>query len=397
MAEVQRGAALGRARSWAIVDLGALTENLTRVRDVTGVPVICVVKADAYGHGAVPVAEALSRVGAEMLAVACVNEAAEITGAGIQTPILLLGEASSEEISEGIHMGLQFSVYTPDFLRELASEAEVLRRRAPIHIKVDTGMHRLGTDPKTALGLLERALGMEGVEVAGLWTHMAVADDPSDEFTETQIARFREFLQRAGAILGNRPIRGRLLVHAANSAAAIAFPQARFDAVRVGICLYGIKPSPNFPLPEGLRLRPVLTWKSRVSLVREVCRGARPSYGRTRAVEGTRLAVVPVGYADGYMRALSNEADVLIRGRRHRIAGSVTMDHVIVECAPGGRREDDVRPGDEVVLIGSQGTGEISAEELASKAGTIAYEVLTRIGPRVRRVFVSHRNSGNRL
>jgi alanine racemase len=372
-----------RARSIAIVDLGALRHNFSTLQDFAGVPVICVVKADAYGHGAIAVARSLKGAGARMLAVVCMEEAAELRSGGIGGRLLLLSEPTSEEIVEGIELDVEFSAYTPEFLRDLASKARHSGRRVSVHIKVDTGMHRLGANPDQALELVKYALDEPGLDIGGLWTHMAVADDPSDEYTRVQIARFQEFLLRVRSTMGNRFDSDGLVVHAANSAAAIAFPEARFDAVRAGIWLYGVKPSPDFPVAKALNPRPALTWKSRVSLVREIAPGARPSYGRTRAVRGTKLAVVPVGYADGYLRTLSNKADVLIRGRRHRIAGTVTMDHIVVECST-----DDVLPGDEVVLIGSQGTSEISAEELALKADTIAYEVLCRIGRRVKRVYV---------
>ncbi len=375
-------------RSLAVVDLGAIEDNYRQLRKFSTVPVICVVKADAYGHGAVEVARLLSAAGAEMLAVACVEEAAEIRDAGVETPILLLAETDPKEIPDALALDLHFSVYTPDYLEELARGARSSKSSVRIHIKVDTGMHRLGANPESALELLKRALDLDSLEVAGLWTHMAVADDPPDDFTNLQIERFRRFLEQASTVLEKRPGIAGPLVHAANSAAALAFPAARFDAVRSGICLYGVKPALEFPMPQNVHLSPALTWKSKVSLVRSVEPGARPSYGRTRSVRGSQLAVVPVGYADGYLRSLSNEADVLIRGRRHRIAGNVTMDHIIVECSPAHSSDEEVRPGDEVVLIGSQGSEEITAEELATRAGTIAYEVLTRIGRRVKRVYV---------
>lgn len=381
------------ARSWALVDLAALTHNFRALEGLVAVPVIAVVKAAAYGHGAVAVAQALSEAGAQMLAVVCVEEALELRGSGIDTPVLVLsesparGEALEDELHEAIRAGVHFGAYTSDFIEVLASAAERVGLRAAVHIKVDTGMHRLGAAPQEALSLLEKAAARHSLEVRGVWTHMAVADDPTDDFNRVQLERFAEFLRSARELVRTARQSRPVVVHAANSAAAIAFPESRFDAVRAGICLYGELPSSDFPLPKGLGLRPVLRWESTVAMVKEVAPGSRPSYGRTRAVQGTRLAVIPVGYADGYMRALSNVADVLIRGRRHRIAGAVTMDHIIVECTLEGGPEGEVRPGDRVVLIGRQGPEQITATELAQKAGTIPYEILTRIGNRVRRVY----------
>ena len=376
-----------------MVDLDAVTHNFRELERLVGVPVIGVIKADAYGHGAIQVAEALIRAGASMLAVVCIEEALELRLAGIDVPLLVLsepaarGKALEEEIAEGLGADVHFGVYSSAFLEALISVSERLSRLASVHIKVDTGMHRLGANPSEALGLLRAASDSPWIEVRGLWTHMAVADDPTDDFTHEQLRRFRQFLQEARVALGRGQSWSSVKVHAANSAAAVAFPESRFDAVRAGICLYGERPSPGFPFPDELRLRPVLRWESTVALIKEVPRGSRPSYGRTRAVEGTGLAVIPVGYADGYMRALSNKADILIRGKRHRIAGTVTMDHVIVECAGGSDSRSQVRPGDVAVLIGRQGEEEITVTELAQKAGTIPYEVFTRIGNRVRRLY----------
>ncbi len=378
-----------QAKSWAVVDLGALRHNYEQIRRFVGVPVICVVKADAYGHGSVPVSQALVDAGAEMLAVACLEEAATLRTSGIGASLLLLSEADESEVDEGLELDLHFAVYSKSFLDLLAERARQAGRVAPIHLKVDTGMHRLGAGPKEALDLLEQAVALEGIALAGIWTHMAVADDPSDPFTRTQLAEFTTFLQEAEAMLEGRGAEERPLVHAANSAAALAFPEARFDAVRAGITLYGVRPSATFPMPEEVDLRPVLSWHSRVCLVKDVPPGARPSYGRTRAVESPRIAVVPVGYADGYLRSLSNRAEVLIGGLRHPVVGNVTMDYIVVECREEGLSNGrGVERGDEVVLCGPQGGEEVSAEELAERAGTIAYEILTRIGPRVRRVYV---------
>lgn len=374
-------------RAWAEIDLGRLRSNVSRLRDFTGVPIVAVVKADAYGHGAVACAKAALEAGCPMLAVASVEEAVVMREAGIDAPILVLGVCDEAEVDEAIAANLEVAVHGEWSLRMVTSalrRADVasLGRVLRVHLKIDTGMHRLGCAPEAAPQLAAEIWATDGVELAGLWTHLAVADEPIDPFTDAQIAAFEAAVRSIETSLGGFSGGRRPLLHAANSAGAIAHPRSRYDFVRSGIAVYGVRPAPNFPLPDDLVLEPVLAWKSRVVHVRDVEPGARPSYGRTRRVSTGKLAVVPVGYADGFLRTLSNRADVLIRGRRHRIAGTVTMDHLVVECSC------PVDVGDEVVLVGEQADERVTAEELARLAGTIAYEILVRIGPRVRRVPV---------
>jgi alanine racemase len=242
-----------------------------------------------------------------------------------------------------------------------------------VHVKVDTGMHRMGVwPPEAAPAFVDRVVA-SGLHLEGLWTHLASAD--TDEVTTTrQLSSFEATVERVRAA-GHRPD----VVHAANTAGAIGFPQARLDLVRIGIGLYGIEPAPG--VGDGLGLRPALSWRSAVSLVRRLPAGRRISYGHRYGLEHDAwVATVPVGYADGYPRILSSSADVLIGGRRCRVAGSVTMDQVIVDCG-----DVEPSPGDEVVLLGSQGSDSVTAWELAGLADTIAYEVVARIGARVPR------------
>jgi alanine racemase len=262
-------------------------------------------------------------------------------------------------------------VYTERALREVAQAAPGTR----IHVKIDTGMHRVGAAPEDALRLAASA-GDAGLEVEGVWTHFARSEELDDPTTDRQLALFHGFLDE----LGRRGIRPRLR-HAANSGATIGRPDAHLDLVRAGIAVYGIAPGPQ--VGGMIALRPAMQVRSRVSFVRRVAGGEGISYGHRYHPPGeTTIATVPIGYADGYRRALSGKGRVLIRGRRMPLAGTVTMDQVMVDCG-----DEPVEPGDEVVLIGTQGDEEIRAEEVASWAGTIGYEIVTGIGPRVPRIY----------
>jgi alanine racemase len=332
-----------------------------------------VVKADGYGHGDVPVAEAALRGGAARLAVALVEEGARLREAGITAPILLLSEPAAEGAAEAVAWELTPTVYHREFL-------EAVRDAAPdgyrVHVKVDTGMHRVGAAPDAAAELAA-AVGELGLHLEGLWTHFAVAEEDAG-FTAAQVALFRE----VAAALEERGIRPDLL-HAANTAGGLGYPDARFDLVRAGIGVYGLRPAPGYA-PE-VDLRPAMRVVSHVSHVRRLPSGARPSYGRRRplAAEAT-VATVPIGYEDGVPRRLmTSGGDVLIRGRRYPLAGMVTMDQIVVDVG-----DDPVSVADEVVLLGSQGDAEISADEWALRLETINYEVVCGFGPRIPRRYL---------
>jgi len=360
--------------AWAEVDLGAVQGNAAALAALVAPARLCaVVKADGYGHGAAPVARAALAGGASLLAVALVEEGAALRDAGIAAPVLLLSEPPPAALAEAAALDLTPTLYTP--------EAVAAAGRAGVpaaHMKVDTGMHRVGAAPADAPALA-RMLAEAGVDLAGVWTHLAAADDPAQaSATAAQLAAFEEVRARLAAD-GRAPA----LVHAANSAAALAWPPARLDLVRCGITLYGHPPSAAVATPPGLR--PALTLRARVTLVRTFASAERVSYGRRYEVAaGSQLATVPLGYADGVPRRLPEVGgQVLVRGRRCPIAGTVTMDQLMVDCGPAG----DVAPGDEVVLLGRQGAAEVTAEEWAARLGTIAYEVLCAIGPRVPRRY----------
>lgn len=401
------GAPPGERPVWAEVDLAAVRHNVTLLRRLAAPAGLCaVVKADGYGHGAVAVAGAALEAGAACLAVALVEEGAELRRAGIAAPVLLLSEPPLEAMAEAVAHHLTPTVYTRAGVRALAEAAADARTVVDAHVKVDTGMHRVGADPQDAAEIVGAVVGADHLRFAGLWTHLAVADGTADEdrtFTAAQLARFaqvRRVLSDAGL---EAPLH-----HAANSAAAICYPDSRLDLVRCGISVYGLLPAPELGSvldaalsasgpggpdgddPEGGRrragLRPALSLRARVSMVRALDTGERPSYGRRYPLpEPSVVATVPLGYADGMPRRYFEAGGVvLIGGRRRPLAGTVTMDQIVVDCGP----DPDVAAGDEVVLIGTQGEQSISAWDWAGTLGTIGYEVTCAIGPRVPRVAV---------
>ncbi|MCS6845423.1 MAG: alanine racemase [Caldilineales bacterium] len=367
--------------TWLEIDLEAVAGNVRRAQEIVGpeVAICAVLKADGYGHGAVSVARTALNNGARMLAVACLAEAVVLRRAAVDAPILVLGYTPPWQARDTLRHDVAATVYDLDVARALSRAAADLNRPARVHVKVDTGMGRLGLLPDQVVPFVQALAGLPGVVVEGIFTHFSVADSLEPEHiahTRMQLAVFRALLDRLQA-LGLRPP----LVHAANSAAALTLPESRFDMVRLGIALYGLAPSPAVPLPEGFR--PVLSWKTQVAQVKDLPPGATVSYGNTyRTQRPTRLAVIPVGYADGFRRAPQHWGHVLVRGRPAPIIGRVTMDQTMIDVTdiPG------VRQGDEVVLIGRQGTAEITAEQVAERLGTIAYEVVAQILARVPRV-----------
>ena len=367
--------------AWADIDLGALDHNIRTIADaVDPAAVWAVVKANGYGHGAVDIAGQALASGAAGLCVALAAEGIELRRAGIDAPILVLSQQPDDVLTAMIDAALIATVYTDDHL-----DAIVATRpdRFEIHVKVDTGMHRVGADPSTAVALVRRATQLApAIGLCGVYTHLACADEPHASANVEQLERFRAVLDVLAAD-GNTPP----LVHAANSAGALGLPDARFDLVRAGIAIYGISPGPGVDeLAEGLR--PVLSLRGRVSHIQRVAAGEHVSYGwRHRLASATTIVTVPIGYADGVPRRLGTlpdrpGADVLIGGARCPIVGVVTMDQLMVDV---GQLESPVAVGDEVVLIGRQGDDAITAEEWARRLGTIGYEIVCGVGARVPR------------
>ncbi len=360
--------------SWVEVDLTRVRANVSALREVAGsAQTWTVVKADGYGHGDVPVAEAAVAAGAGGLCVALVEEGVRMREAGIEAPILVLSEAHPDDLAELVHWRLTPTVYTHAGLEALASAAG---GSTGVALKIDTGMHRVGAAPDLAVRLAVRA-GDLGLTISSVWTHFAVAEE-EDPFTSEQISRFQRTVEQ----MRRRGVDG-FQVHLANTAGALLHPDARGDAVRVGLGTYGLYPSEA--CRSVVALEPAMRVVSHVTHVTRHPAGTRPSYGRRRPLENeSTVATVPVGYADGVPRLLGvRNGEVLIRGRRHPLAGAVTMDQIVVDVG-----DADVARGDEVVLLGAQGETEISADEWADKTDTISYEVVSRIGPRLPRRYV---------
>jgi alanine racemase len=344
------------------------------------------VKANGYGHGALLAAKAALDGGADTLAVAIVDEGIELREGGVAAPILLLAEIPSDTIHDALSHSLTLTIGSLVGARAAVASAEQLGGLHRVHVKVDTGMHRMGVDPSAINEVVDVLLASSVIDLEGIYTHFSVADGSSGAdraFTRAQIERFEEVV----ATLAARGVTPRL-VHMANSAGALGYEEARCSMVRIGLALYGYLPEAwlSTALEEkGQRLLTALTLRARVVAVRRVEAGERPSYGRQRALErNATIATVPFGYADGYPRRLFDAgAQVLINGQRYSLAGNVTMDQLLIDCG-----DDDVRPGDDVVLLGRQGDAEITAEEWAREADTITWEILCGIGARVPRVLV---------
>jgi alanine racemase len=368
-------------RSYVLIEKDRIARNYRAVRRAVGagIDVIGVVKADAYGHGAVPVARAALQAGAAWLGVALVEEGVALRDAGIDAPVMVLSEPPPDAAATVVATGLTPVVYTQAGIEALAKAASGLDRRAPlpVHLKVDTGMHRVGCSAREARFLAEAILDHDELALGGVCTHFALADEPDDPYTAAQLERFDAVLRELDGS-GIRPG----LVHTANSAGTLAYPDARRDLVRCGIAVYGIAPAPRF---EGvLPLQPVMSFKAHVSHVKRLDAGERLSYGlRYRLERDGLVATVPVGYADGVPRNLGHTGGVvLVHGRRFPIAGTVTMDQLMVDLG-----DEPVEAGDEIVLLGRQGDEEITATEWAERTGTIAYEIVCGIGPRVPRGY----------
>ena len=337
---------------------------------------MAVVKANAYGHGDVEVSKAALSAGADCLGVALVEEAERLRGAGLSCPVYLLFEPPPEAAGSVLDNDIISAVYTPEFAGALSGEAEKRGATARVHLKVDTGMRRVGVHPGDVAEFARLLAGLPGLSVEGIYTHFAVATEPDDPFTEKQMDLFEAAVAEAELLLGRS-----LLKHAANSAGVLAFPRSHYDMVRVGIAMYGLPPSERFGDVAGLI--PALSLVGEISLVKKVGAGEGISYGLTYAPSAEAyIATIPIGYADGFSRILSGRAEVLIDGTRRPVVGTICMDLSMVELGV-----KPVPPGTRFVVIGNDGDDEITAEEIAGKLGTINYEVVCMISARVPRVY----------
>ena len=361
------------------IDLAAIRNNVRvmKAHVVGGAGLMAVVKADAYGHGAAPVARAALEAGADMLAVAIPEEGVELREAGIEAPILVLGGIEETAAEAVAAHGLTQVVFDEARVRALARAGEALGKPVSVHVKLDTGMNRIGLRTAEEVQTLVRLIdSLPGIELTGCFTHMATADEEERTGTLSQIARFEALCE---AIAQVHP--GRIMRHAANTASIFCYPQIHADMVRGGIALYGYPPVPGV---NGLM--PAMRWTARAVFVKTIQPGDRVSYGGLfEAKQPTRVMTVPVGYADGYRRALTGCGCVLVRGKRAPVLGRVCMDQIMVDVT----QIPDAQVGDEVVLLGAQGEDCISAEEMASWLHTISYEVLCSPSKRVPRVYLN--------
>ncbi len=359
-----------------VVDLDALTHNLRSIRAHAGVPVMGIVKANAYGHGLVPVALHLQAQGIEQLGVAFLEEGVALRQAGITIPILVLGGIFGPQVAQFIVHDLEITVSSLDKLRQVEAAAQALGRKAVIHLKVDTGMERIGVHSYSAAPFIEAAVASKWCVLKGIYSHLACADDPQSSMTRLQVERFHEACAHFTRIGAPMPLR-----HLANSGGVLHFPETHQDMVRPGILLYGVLPDPA-SLP-AVDVKPVLSLVSQVVYFKVVKAGNPVSYGATwTPVEDTRVVTIPIGYGDGYPRALSSRGEVLIRGHRYPIVGRICMDQFMVDIG-----HDSAWNEDEVVLIGRQDETMITAESVAQAAGTIPYEILTGLNQRIPRVY----------
>jgi alanine racemase len=364
-------------RAVALIDQGAVERNCRRLRDALspGAELCAVVKADGYGHGALTCAHAALAGGATRLAVATAGEAAQLRAELPGARLMVLGALTADELEVALDADADVAVWRAGFLDLVRNRARARGDRPRVHVKYDTGMGRLGErDPRVVTALVESAVGADELDLVGLWTHFATADELDSAFFDEQLERFRELA------LPLRERFGGLLLHAANSAATLREPSAHFDLVRCGIAIYGLDPFGEDP--DGRGLEPALELRSYVADVKPFEPGDSAGYGRTwKAPAATSVGVLPIGYGDGVRRALSNNADVLVGGRRRPLVGTVSMDNVTIDLGAG----TGVEAGAEAVLIGSQEDERILAEELAQRLGTINYEITCGISARVPR------------
>ncbi len=360
------------------VSLARLGDNFRAVRAaVAPAAVMPIVKANAYGHGLVEVARHLVALGAPSLGVAFLEEALALRRAGVAVPILVMGGILGNQIPVFLRHGLTLTASSIDKLRQIDDAARDLGVTAKVHLKIDTGMERIGVHYYSAHGLLERASECRHTVVEGIYSHFAAADAADLTSARVQLARFLEVLEWYDKQGVPPPVR-----HIANSGAILQLPESHLDLVRAGILLYGVYPSPE--VRRTIAVRPALSWKSRVVYFKVVTPGHAVGYGSTwQADHPVRVVTIPVGYGDGYFRALSNAAEIIVRGRKYPVVGRVCMDQVMVNI-----EWDTAYNGDEVVLLGEAGGEAITCEDLAGWAGTIPYEVLTNINTRVPRVYV---------
>ena len=368
----------GRHLTKAYIDLDHLTHNLRLLQRCVGkVPLWPVLKANAYGHGAKIIASHLVRLGCKTMCVADIDEAIELVDAGVRATCVVLSATLPQHAEALVACDCEAVVCTLEMAEALARAAAKVGKRFPVHLKVDTGMGRLGIRPEAVSGFLERCRDFPSVHIRGLMSHLPRADEADKTYSLEQLARFRSIVEATAGY-------GIEVRHIANSAAILDLPDSYFDAVRPGIALYGLRPSATLVNSSAQELKPVLQWKTQITFLKEVAAGVGLSYGHAfHTQRPTVIATVPVGYGDGLPRNLSNKFDLLVRGARCPQVGRITMDMSLIDVTA---LRGQVSLGDEVVIIGRQGNEKVTADELAAKLGTINYEIVTCISHRVPRV-----------
>jgi alanine racemase len=364
--------------SWAEIDLAALRYNFNQVKRRIGkkVKILAAVKANAYGHGIKEVSHTLEGCGADYLGVAFPDEGIELRDSGIKLPVLIFSQALSHQAKNIVKYNLTASVGSIELARAISEEAARQHKIAIVHIKVDTGMGRLGVRKERLLSFLDSLFKLRGIAVEGIYTHFPSADEKDSSFTLNQISRFKEIIKELSSLGYDIPIR-----HTANSAAIINFRGSFFNLIRPGLMLYGMYPSPS--MKKSIKLKPVLSLKTRISFLKDVPSSTPISYNRTYLTKApTRIGILPVGYADGFSRNLSNKGEVLVNGTRCRVIGRICMDHTMIDL-----KNTPAKIGDEVILIGKSGADQIRVEDVAEKIDTIPHEIVSRIGPRIQRIF----------
>ena len=362
----------------AEIDLSAISFNIRAIREkVFPAQVMAVVKADAYGHGAVPVAKEALKSGAAYLGVALVEEGIELRDAGIQAPILIFGGALEEQLPLFVKYNLEPTIYTIECARYLSQIADNENKQIPLHVKVDTGMGRVGVPHAEAVAFVESISQLPGIEVKGLYTHFSTSDERDKSYSHLQFARFEEIIR----CLKNKKIEIPLK-HAANSGAILDLPETYLDMVRPGVMMYGYYPSNE--TTESVAIKPAMTFKTRVLHIKDVPENTSVSYGRKFITKKpTRIATLPVGYADGYNRLLTNRGQVTIRGKKFPVVGRVCMDLILIDL--GDDRK--VQIGDEAVLFGKREENNFTVEEYCEIVNTIPYEVTCWVSKRVPRIY----------
>ncbi|MBS1256536.1 MAG: Alanine racemase 1 [Deltaproteobacteria bacterium] len=361
------------------VDLSILAHNLNLIREHTdNRPVMAVVKSNAYGHGLIKVAQLYEKLGVNSLGVALLEEGILLRESGISLPIIVFGGVLTKQILEYLEWNLEFFVSSPEVLCETEKLCKSLGQLATVHLKIDSGMGRIGTSLENSESFITEALDAEHINVKGICSHFACADDPEDPMTQEQIDRFFQAVSVFDRLGASTPMR-----HIANSGGVLYFPQSHLDIIRPGIILYGVYPDSS--CPRVIDVKPALRLKSQVSFHKSVPPGFSISYGATWTSESSaEISTIPLGYGDGYSRHLSNRGEVLINGKRRPIVGRVCMDQFMVNC-----ETETQKAGNEVILVGEQQGQSITVEEISKWADTIPYEILTNLNERIPRIYIN--------